>query len=108
MLATPDGLPGLGLVDVEPVDPARSEEPRDLGMETLRERLGASGAARLDDPVGDLVSGEDRVPGRPVGQGVATTRATASAYRRRGWAPWIVSIGSPPTKTITVGSDSTP
>ena len=79
MLAAPDGLPGLGLVDVEPVDPACLEEMRGLGMETAGERLGAALATRLDDSVGDLAGVEDRVPGRSVGQGASTTRATASA-----------------------------
>lgn len=87
MVATRDCLPGLRLVDVEAGDPARREKVRDLGVEPLGERLRSSTAARLGDPMGDLLRIEDGVPGRLDRQVPSTTRATASAYRRRGCAP---------------------
>ena len=86
------------------------EDFGDRLVQASRKGLAAPRAARDDLAVGDLGRVEQRFPGGPVAQGLVppSARVAASSYLRRGCAPWIVSTGSPPTNTITVGSESTP
>ncbi len=68
-LAAGDGLPGLGLVRVEPDHPARGEPLGDERVQLRRERLGAARPRRLRTAVGDLLGLEHGVPGRGLAAG---------------------------------------
>ena len=79
-----DGLPGLGLMCVEPRHAARAEPLGDGGVQFPRERLAPAGARRLGAAVGDLRSFQDGIPGRrlagePRLAQEPSTFATASA-----------------------------
>ena len=97
-------------MDVQRIDAGRGERGDDVRVQPRWKRLRPAGMALDAATVGDLGSVEKDVPGGGVAQDAASAnaRSAASSYRRRGCGPWIASLGSPPLKTTTVGSESTP
>ena len=97
-------------MDVQRIDAGSGERGDDVRVQPRWKWLGPPRTALDASSVGDLGSVEKDVPGGGVAQdpASATARSAAFSYRRRGCGPWIISPGSPPLKTITVGSESTP